>query len=133
MAYPYGEPLENYDELEGRDSVDLLARIIYAEASTESKEGKRGVAFVIQNRKELVRNKAPHHKEFGKKATFESVILHPGQFNGAESDQMLKPVLKSKAWKDSLDIAQNLSDQDNPIGTCLWFNGVKVFQKKYNV
>ena len=51
MAYFYGEPLENkgsstwdLSEFEGRDSVDLLARLIYSEAEGESNEGKRGVA-----------------------------------------------------------------------------------------
>ena len=39
----YGEALNSKDELKGRDGVDLLARMIYAEAGGESSEGKCGL------------------------------------------------------------------------------------------
>lgn len=35
-------------EFDGLTSTDLLARLIYAEASGESLEGKRGVAHVVK-------------------------------------------------------------------------------------
>lgn len=116
----YGEALNSSDDLKGRDSVDLLARMIYAEAQGESFEGKCGVAFVAQNRKDHPKKA----KEFGG-TTWEAVLLSPNQFSVA-----LKPNTKSQAWADCLDIAQNLSDKTNPIGSCLWFNANDVYAKR---
>jgi len=117
MPYPYGEPLSDLTgltEFQGRDSVDLLARMIYSEARGESWAGKQGVAHVAKNRK------AKNSTEFGG-GTYEGVILKPGQFVGMTTISARQPDLNSQAWADSLYIASNLSTQDNPIGTCLWF------------
>mgnify|MGYP003090206854 CR=1 FL=1 len=117
MAYAYGEPLTDKSglkEFAGRDSVDLLARVIYAEARGESWAGKQGVAYVVANRKK--KNKT----EFGGN-TIEGVVLKPNQFVGMTTSDARQPDLTSQAWNDSLYIALNISSQDNPIGTCLWF------------
>lgn len=109
----YGEPLNSADDLKGRDGIDLLARMIYGEAGNQSEEGKRGCAFVAKNRKDKNSN------EFGGN-TWEGVLLKKSQFYGLTNNG-LKPDTASNAWKDSLDIAQNLSSKSNPIGSCLWF------------
>ncbi len=117
MSYPYGEPLENgsgLSEFEGRDSVDLLARMIYSEARGESWAGKQGVANVAKNRK------AKNSSEFGG-GTYEGVLLHPGAFAGMTTLSAREPDLTSQAWNDSLYIASNMATQDNPVGLCLWF------------
>lgn len=121
MAYPYGEPLANIGsdpwdltEFIGRDSVDLLARMVYAEARGESVEGKRGCAHVAKNRK------AKNLSEFGGN-TYEGVLLKKYQFEGMTTESARKPDLSSQAWQDSLNIAMNMSTTPNPIGNCLWF------------
>lgn len=117
MSYPYGEPLPDesgLSEFEGRDSVDLLARMIYSEARGEAWVGKQGVAHVANNRK------AKNLAEFGGN-TFEGVLLYPGAFAGMTTLAAREPSLTSQAWTDSLYIAGNMATQYNPIGTCLWF------------
>ncbi|WP_289137792.1 cell wall hydrolase [uncultured Brevibacillus sp.] len=119
----YGEPLKQKSQLEDCSSIDLLARIIYAEAEAESEKGKRGVAFVIKNRKDR------DSREFGGN-TYKGVILKKNQFDGVNRSAMLKPDTSSRSWKDSLDIAKNMSDKDNPIGDCLWFNADWLWEKQ---
>lgn len=111
----YGEALNSKDDLKGREGVDLLARMIYAEARCESFEGKRGVAFVTKNRK----GHPKKAKEFGG-TTWEAVLLKPTRFS-MTGTAALKPDTSSQAWADCLDIAQNFSDKINPIGACLCF------------
>lgn len=117
MSYPYGEPLSDLTgltEFEGRDSVDLLARMIYSEARGESLEGKRGCAHVANNRKKK------NTTEFGG-GTFAGVLLKSGQFAGMTTASARQPDLTSSAWTDSLSVAANMATMANPIGTCLWF------------
>ncbi len=120
MSYDYGKALSSTSEYTGRDSVDLLARVIYGEAEGESEEGKRGVAFVVANRK------AKNSSEFGGN-TYEKVILYKVNgtysFNAMETTRCLKPNTSSQAWQDCLRIASNMVTNVNPIGSCLWFNG----------
>lgn len=124
----YGEPLDNkgsgdwdFTEFEGRNSVDLLARMIYSESRGESEEGKRGCAFVAKNRK------AKDSSEFGGD-TYEGVLLKKYQFSGMTTSSARKPDLTSDAWKASLDIAKNMSKKTNPIGKCLWFRTNKSYK-----
>lgn len=119
----YGNALNSKDDLKGRDGIDLLARMIYSEAGNQTEEGKRGCAFVAKNRKD--RNET----QFGGN-TWEGVILKANQFAGMTTTHALKPDTTSDAWKDSLDIAQNLSSKTNPIGGCLWFNTNSLYQKQ---
>lgn len=119
----YGDALNSKDDLKGRDGIDLLARMIYSEAGNQTEEGKRGCAFVAKNRKD--RNET----QFGGN-TWEGVILKANQFAGMTTTHALKPDTTSDAWKDSLDIAQNLSGKINPIGGCLWFNTSSLYQKQ---
>lgn len=122
MAYDYGACLTDQSglsEFVGRDSVDLLARLIFSEAQGESWAGKQGVAFVAQNRK------LKNIPEFGTGGTFESVILHTTQgqadFVGMTTSYARCPDRSLQAWSDSLYIAENMATQYNPIGQCLWF------------
>lgn len=125
----YGEPLkdkEGLSEFEGRDSVDLLARMIYAEARGESLKGKKGCAHVAKNRK------AKNSTEFGGD-TYAGVLLRSGAFAGMTTKAAREPDLKSDAWKECLDIASNMSTTTNPIGKCLWFVTNDYFAKHSRV
>ncbi len=119
----YGDALKSTDDLKGRDSVDLLARMLYSEAGNQTEKGKRGCAYVAKNRKDKDK------KEFGG-STWEGVLLKENQFVGMTTSNALKPDTSSTAWKDSLDIAKNLSSKTNPIGTCLWFNTNTLYGKQ---
>lgn len=119
----YGEALNSTDDLKGRDGIDLLARMIYSEAGNQTEKGKRGCAFVAKNRKD--RNET----QFGGN-TWEGVLLKAYQFSGMTTTNVLKPDTSSDGWKDSLDIAQNLSKKTNPIGGCLWFNTNSLYSKQ---
>lgn len=119
----YGEALNSTDDLKGRDGIDLLARMIYSEAGNQTEKGKRGCAFVAKNRKDR------NEKQFGGD-TWEGVILKANQFAGMTTSHALKPDTTSDAWKDSLDIAKNLSSKTNPIGGCLWFNTNSLYKKQ---
>ncbi len=55
----YGDALKSTDDLKGRDSIDLLARMLYSEAGNQTEKGKRGCAYVAKNRKDKDK------KEFG--------------------------------------------------------------------
>ncbi|MGS0763622.1 cell wall hydrolase [Syntrophomonas curvata] len=120
MSYPYGEPLENigtdiwdFTEFVGRDSVDLLARMIYSEAADQAYVGKQGVGHVALNRR--------NNGGFGG-STFEAVLLARGQFRGMTTEMARKPTLNSTAWAESLYIASNITTQYNPIGNRLYFS-----------
>lgn len=119
----YGEALNSTDDLKGTDGIDLLARMIYSEAGNQTEKGKRGCAFVAKNRKD--RNET----QFGGN-TWEGVLLKAYQFSGMTTTNALKPDTSSNGWKDSLDIAQNLSKKTNPIGGCLWFNTNSLYGKQ---
>jgi len=125
----YGEPLKNkgesiwdLSEFEGRDSVDLLARMIYGEARGESKKGKRGVAHVAKNRKDK-------NKKYLGGNTYAGVILKKYQFEGMTTKAAREPDLSSQAWEDCLDIASNMSTTDNPIGDRLYFVAKDYYDK----
>lgn len=118
----YGDPLNSTSDYEGRSSTDLLARLIYSEAYNQSEKGKRGVAFVAKNRKDK------NITEFGGN-TWSGVILKTNQFAGMSTNNALKPDTNSNTWKDSLDIAKNISNKTNPIGNCLWFNPNTLYTK----
>lgn len=104
----------DFTEFKGRDSVDLLARMIYSEAEGEEYEGKLGVAHVAKNRKAY-----NNGKTYGK--TYEEVLLKRGQFEGMTTSRARKPKLDSQAWKDSLHIASNMGTVANPIGNRRYF------------
>lgn len=119
MSYPYGEPLENIGtdpwdltEFVGRDSVDLLARMIYSEAADQEYVGKQAVGHVALNRR--------NNGSWG--STFEAVLLYEGQFHGMTTDMARKPNLSSTEWAQSLYIASNITSQYNPIGNRLHFS-----------
>lgn len=111
----YGEKISASD-MSNRPGLDLLARMIYVEAESESEMGKRAVACVARNRKDH-----KYASRFGG-TTYKDVILASGQFNSVGKPKFLQPNLESTAWKDSLNIALNMDTVVNPISACLWFN-----------
>ncbi len=110
----YGEALSTVQELYGRSGIDLLARLVYAEAKNNSDSKKRGIAFVVENRR------MENSEEFGGN-TLEGVILEPTEFTKISSADALRPDTASSEWANSLDIAVNLSGKVNPIGNCFWY------------
>lgn len=126
MSYNYGAPLNSVNDLKGRDSVDILARVIYDEAENQSWAGKQGVAAIVANRKKCTIG------EFADKNTVEAVVLHKNQFAGIvnSSSRLLKPNTSSQGWNDSLYIAMNSATQDNPIGKCLWFRSKTLYNSQ---
>lgn len=113
----YGDCLTDQSglsEFNGRDSVDLLARVMYAEARNQEYVGRQGVCWVVKNRI------AKNLPEFGGN-TFAGVILS-GDFKGMYDYAARCPNTTEYGWTSSLYIAQNHTTQYNPIGTCLWFN-----------
>jgi hypothetical protein len=119
----YGEALSSTNELYSRNGIDLLARLIYAEARSNSERKKRGVAYVVENRREQNLSK------FGGN-TLEGVILKDAQFPQITSTYALCPDTTSVAWETSLDIAENLSSKVNPVGECLWYTSTAFYNRK---
>lgn len=119
----YGEALSSTNELYSRDGIDLLARLIYAEAKNNSERKKRGVAYVVENRREQNLSK------FGGN-TLEGVILKDAQFPQITSSYALQPDTTSAAWETSLDVAENLSSKVNPVGDCLWYVSTAYYTRK---
>ncbi|WP_006522808.1 cell wall hydrolase [Desulfoscipio gibsoniae] len=108
-------------EFNGLDSVDLLARLIYSEAEGESLTGKRGVYWVVVNRK------AKNSSEFGGN-TVAGVVLKDGAFVGMTTSKARCPNTNSGEWSDSLSVAKN--GGTNPIRKCLWFNTNDLYNKR---
>lgn len=102
----------NLTEFNGLDNVELLARLIYSEARGESDTGKRGVYWVVVNRK------AKNLSEFGGN-TVAGVVLKDGAFEGMEKEAARCPK-EENVWNTCYRIAQN--GGANPIRKCLWFN-----------
>lgn len=117
----YGEAVNSFSELSKLNGTDLLARMIYSEARGESDKGRIGCAFLVKNRKDK------YTTEFGGN-TWAGVILKSGQFDGMKTDAALCPDTSSTAWKECLELALNVYDEVNPIGTCLWFNGNSYYE-----
>lgn len=103
----------DFSEFTGLDSTDILARLIYSEARGESMTGKRGVYYVVVNRK------AKNSSEFGGN-TIAGIALKKYQFSGMTTSHARCPDNDAQSWKDSLSVAGN--GGTNPIGKCLWFN-----------
>lgn len=53
VSMKIGEKLFSFDDLKGRDSVDLLARTLYAEAENDA-ASRVGVAYLVLNRKDVI-------------------------------------------------------------------------------
>jgi hypothetical protein len=121
MSY-YGEPLANLTgltEFEGKDSVDLLARMIYSEARNQNWACMQGVANVAKNRK------ASLTPPFNNQDTYAEVLLS-GDFDGMATLSAREPVITgtspdATAWYNALYIASHMDTQNNPIGNRLFF------------
>jgi len=116
-GYSLGQPVLTTSEFIHRDSIDLLARVIYGEASpptsaTPTNE-QIGVAYAVHNRKA--------NGSWG--STFVAVILANSQFNSMEgvNKTTQNPDLTSNKWKASLSAAQTYTTKANPIGTRMFF------------
>jgi len=113
-GYSTGQKLLSVSDFIHRDSIDLLARMIYGEASNppsiSPSQEQYGVANAANNRK----NKGNDG------CTFVAVLLAPGQFTSMNGGQTLNPDLTSTKWKTALSAAQNFSS-NNPIGNMVNF------------
>lgn len=101
------------------NEIDLLARLVRAEAQTEPFEGKIAVACVVLNRVES--RKFPD--------TIKEVIYAPGQFQPVQNGQINKPADEEsiKAVKAALSEQRNLAPGSlffyNPkIATSRWLD-----------
>lgn len=95
------------EERFSKEEIDLLARIVRAEAQTEPFEGKVAVACVVLNR--LESTKFPD--------TLKEVIYAPNQFQPVKNGQINKP-----ADEESMKAVQTaLSDHDHVAGESLFF------------
>ncbi|MGI5901497.1 MAG: cell wall hydrolase [Desulfitobacteriia bacterium] len=90
------------------EDVELLARIIYAEARGESFEGQVAVGAVVLNRVQ--------HPQFPK--TIREVVYQPGQFS-AVMDGQIKLSPDSKAYKAA---QAALAGQDPTKGALFYYN-----------
>ncbi|MCM3174587.1 cell wall hydrolase [Paenibacillus sp. MER 99-2] len=121
-----GDALTSKSQLNGRDSVDLLARTLYGEARGDS-ESRVGVAYVIINRKnDTTQN------PFKSLKTIEDVVLYPNAFSCfLTSDPNFKHVLapdtSSAAWKNCVSLASNVTAHKNPIGDKLYYTATSLF------
>ncbi|HVJ49838.1 cell wall hydrolase [Desulfitobacterium sp.] len=122
----YGDPLASTADLYDRSAIDLLARMMYGEARSESNTGRTACMWIAKNR--VARNSS----EFGGQY-YQDVILYPDAFKGVWTDAALRPDLSSTAWNECLSIAQSYySSSGNPIGTCLWFNTNELYNSVVN-
>ncbi len=119
----YGEALSTVQELYERSGIDLLARLVYAEAKNNSDSKKRGIAFVVENRR------MENSEEFGGN-TLEGVILKPTEFAKISSADALQPDTTSSEWANSLDIAVNLSGKVNPVGNCVYYTTTALYSRR---
>lgn len=109
--YVFGMAVDDDYDLSKLDNVDLLARLIYAEASTEQSVGQIAVGMVVRNRR----------FSDGFPNTVTDVILQSGQFESVGNAQFRRPDTNSSAWNDCLYIAQHLDNYKNPIGSRTFF------------
>lgn len=86
--------------------VDLLARIIHAEARGESLEGMIAVGAVVLNRVS-----DPRFPD-----TIEAVIFEPGQFQPVGQG-----ILPPEAGERSTEAARRVLEGDNPVGDAVYF------------
>ena len=121
-----GEKLDSFDDLKGRDSVDLLARTLYGETENDS-ESRVGVAWVVINRK----NDKTY--EFKNLNTIEEIVLQDGAFSCFYDHNLAKclaPDTSSSVWKNCVSIAKNPTSYPNPIGDKLFYTQIDVFNDK---
>lgn len=107
----WGEPVSSKDTL--RDVAypvtEVMARVLYGEARSESDAGRRGIAHVVINRA----NK--NLSEFGG-SDYKDVMLYSGAFSVS-----LAPDTSSTAWEECVYLGKRFVTCDNPIGTCVFF------------
>ncbi len=109
--YTFGVPVDDNYDLSLLDNVDLLARLIYAEASVEKPIGQIAVGMVVRNRR----------FSDGFPDTVTDVILQANQFESVGNTNFRRPDTNSSAWNDCLYIAQHLDNYENPIAGRTFF------------
>ena len=126
----HGDPLTNVSQLPGRDPIDLLARVIYAENGASGDEARRATAWVVKNMVDCNKN------EFKARSTYEKVILNPGSFSCVGNSNFMTPPLTHANWTASLTLAtsmiNNPSSVANPISTSLFFVSSAIFNNANN-
>jgi spore germination cell wall hydrolase CwlJ-like protein len=103
-------------------NVDLVARLIYAEARGESMNGKKAVAQLVINRQ------LKNSSEFGGTSVHGVVLKSPGGFVGMTTSAARCPSTSTQQWQDSLSAANNPGS--GLIGKSLWFNTNTVFNNQ---
>lgn len=109
-------------EFNGLTNVDLMARLVYAEARGESYSGKKAITQLVMNRQ---------HKnisEFGGNTLSSVVLKSPGGFVGMTTSYARCPSTSGSEWLDSLTAATNPGS--DLIGDSLWFNTNSLFSQQ---
>lgn len=123
-----GEPvpyINGKDEYQYLSNTDLVARMIYSEASGESYSGKQGCFRVYANRLLI------DVPEFGH-TTFDIITNPTNGFDGMKNSLAHAPNRSSQAWIDSCNIAALGAGNSNPVGKSLWFNTTPLFKSRLN-
>lgn len=112
-------------EFNGLSNVDLVARLVYAEARGESYSGKKAITQLVLNRQ---------HKnlsEFGGNTAQGVVLKTPGGFVGMTTASARCPSTSTQGWTDSLAAASNPGS--TLIGDSLWFNTNTLFSQQSRI
>jgi len=108
-------------------NVELVARLVYSEALSESMDGKKGVAQVVLNRQ------LKNLSEFGGTGT-SSVVLKrlPISFDGMTQVTARCPQDLTQ-WNNSYNAASDPGSATVKVGTTLWFNKNSLFETQSKI
>ncbi|MBP2113886.1 MULTISPECIES: cell wall hydrolase [Paenibacillus] len=126
-----GDPLTSKSQLYGRDSVDLLARTLWGETRGDS-DSRVSVAYVINNRKNNTT-----YGEFKNLNTIEAVVLKPFAFScfnegNPNLPECLAPNRSSAVWTNIVNLASNLGNYTNEIGSkCFYSTNTRFAELSY--
>lgn len=118
----------NLTEFYQLDGVDILARMIFAEARSEPREGRIAVAKIATNR--INKNVSG----FFHARNLKEVLLCKHGFDGLTTIYARNPMIERKiedivAWEECVDIAKNIRKLKNPIGDHLYFVNKETFDR----
>ncbi len=121
-------------EITLNSDTGYMARVVYAEASGQSKESKLAVAEVIRNRAEdkiKASSKNKYMAQFSNVNTFKEVANQPNQFQSVSSKRFTDPLSvtggdgknkrnesETKALSDSFGAAINATNNNTNITNC---------------
>lgn len=102
------------------NNVELVARLIYSEAFSESMNGKKGVAQVVVNRQ------LKNLSEFGGNNVRNVVLKQPGGFVGMTTSLARCPSDYTQ-WNNSYNAASDPGSATVRVRSSLWFNTNALF------